>query len=70
MDASYYNWRLRVKSTKEPCIRLIQENSMEFLVQCIYLIYTRLMVYAMQILVYSKDYVYYIPLICNMISFF
>jgi len=25
-----YNWWLRVKSTKEPCIRFIQENLMKF----------------------------------------
>jgi len=35
-----------VKIKKEPCIEIIQENSIDFLVQYIYLIYTRLMVYA------------------------
>jgi len=36
----YYIWRLRVKLPKEPYIRFIQENSIEFLVQNVYLIYT------------------------------
>jgi len=32
---------------------------MEFLVQCICFIYTKLIVYATQILAYSKDYICY-----------
>ena len=55
---------------KEPYIEIIQENLIEFLVQYIQLIYTRLMIYAIQILVYSKDYTYYILLIYDIISFF
>ena len=40
---------------------------MEFQVQSIYLIYIRLIVYIILNLVYLKEYVYYILLICSMI---
>jgi len=39
-----YNLRLSNKSKEKPCIEFTQENLMEFLVQYIYLIYTRLIV--------------------------
>jgi len=35
-----------VKTKDKPYIKLIQENSIEFLVQCIYLIYARLIICA------------------------
>jgi len=41
-----YSSRLSDKSKEKPCIGFIQENSIEFLVQYVYLIYTRLMVHA------------------------
>jgi len=46
-----------MKLEEEPCIKLTQENSIEFQVQSIYLIYARLLVYAILILVYSKEYI-------------
>ena len=64
-----YNWRLRVKLTKKPCIGLIQENLIEFQVQSVYLIYTRLMVHAILNLAYSKEHVYYILLTYSIILF-
>ena len=48
---------------EEPCIRLTQENLMEFQVQSVYLIYARLLVHTILTLAYSKDYIYYILLI-------
>ena len=68
--SSCYDWKLRVKSIKEPYIGLIQENSIKFQVQSVYLIYTRLIVYAILNLAYPKEYVYYILLIYSIISLF
>jgi len=65
-----YNLRLRVRLKKKPCIRVNTKNLIKFLVQCFYLIYTRLIVYTIQIIVYSKDHTYYILLICNITLFF
>ena len=67
---SYYNSRLNDKSKKESYIVFIQVKLIKFLVQYIYLIYVRLIVHATQVLVYPKGYVYYMPLIYNMISLF
>ena len=55
--------------SQEPCIGFIQENLIEFLVQCIYLIYTRLIIYAISVLAYLKGYTYYILLIYNVTNF-
>ena len=46
---------------------LTQENSIEFLVQCIY---TRLVVHATQVLAYPKGYVYYMLLTYSMTLLF
>jgi len=54
---SCYDWKLRVKSIKKPYIRLIQENSIKFQVQSIYLIYTRLIVCAILNLAYPKEHI-------------
>ena len=43
-DSRYYNSRLSDKS-KESCIGFMQENSIEFMIQYIYLIYIRLIVH-------------------------
>jgi len=43
---------------------------MEFQLQSVYLIYTWLMVYITLNLAYSKEYVYYMLLTCDMTSFF
>ena len=59
-----------IKMKEEPCIRLTQENLMEFQVQSVYLIYARLLVHTTLTLAYSKDYVYYILLTCRMTSLF
>jgi len=40
-----YNLRLSNKSEEEPCIEFIQDNLIKFLVQSIYLIYTKLIVH-------------------------
>jgi len=45
---------------------VIQEDSIEFQLQSVYLIYTWLMVYAILNLAYSKEYIYYILLIYSM----
>jgi len=55
--------------SQEPYIGFIQENLIEFLVQYIYLIYTRLIVYAIPVLAYLKDYTYYILLTYNVTNF-
>jgi len=55
--------------SQEPCIGFIQENLIEFLVQCIYLIYTRLIIYAISVLAYLKGYTYYILLTYNVTNF-
>ena len=62
-----YSSRLSNKSKEKPCIGFIQENSIEFLVQYIYLIYTRLIVHTIWVLAYSKNYIYYILFIYNII---
>jgi len=49
--------KLRVKLRKEPYIGFTQENLIEFQVQSIYLIYTRLIVYAILNLAYPKEHV-------------
>ena len=41
---------------------------MEFLVQCICLIYTRLLVHATQVLAYPQGHIYYMPLSYSMMS--
>jgi len=46
-----------IKTRKEPYIRITQENSIEFQVQNVYLIYTWLIVYTIPNLVYSKGHV-------------
>ena len=43
---------------------------MKFQVQCIYLIYAKLIVYATWVLACSKDYIYYILLIYSMTLLF
>ena len=43
---------------------------MEFQVQCVYLMYTWLIVYAILNLAYSKEYVYYMPLIYSITLLF
>jgi len=65
-----YNSRLSDKSKEESYIGFIQENSIVFLVQCIYLIFARLIVYTIQVLAYSKDHIYSMLLTYSMISFF
>ena len=54
-------------SQKELCIGFTQENLIEFLIQCIYLIYTKLIVHAIQVLAYSKNHAYYILLFQNIL---
>ena len=54
------------RAKEKPCIGFTQGNSIEFLVQCIYLIYARLIVHATQVLAYSKDHMYYMLLVCSM----
>ena len=66
----YYNLKLSDKSKEESCIVFIQENLIEFLVQCIYLIYARLIVYTTWVLAYFEDYIYYILLIYDITSLF
>jgi len=56
----------RVKSTKEPCIGLTQENLIKFQVQNVYLIYTWLMVCTTLNLAYPKEYIYYMILTYKM----
>ena len=46
-----------VKTKKKPYIRSTQENSIEFQVQSVYLIYAKLLVHAILTLVYPKDYI-------------
>ena len=41
----YYNLNLSIKGKNKHYIRLIQENLIKFLLQDVYLIYTRLLVY-------------------------
>ena len=65
-----YNSSSSVRTKEETCIRLTQENLIEFLVQYIYLIYARLIVYTTQILVYPKDYIYHILLTYSIMLFF
>ena len=43
-------------------MRLIQENLIKFLVQSIYLIYAKLVIYARPYLTYPKDHTFYIRL--------
>jgi len=54
----------------KPYIGLTQENSMEFQVQSVCLIHTRLIVYTTLNLAYSKEHMYYISLICSMMLLF
>ena len=56
----YYNLRPRVRSKEKSCIRLIQKNLINFLIQLVYLIYARLIVHTIQILAYSKDHILHI----------
>ena len=71
MESEYYNSRLKVLSSERNLVLgLIQENSIEFQVQSVYLIYVRLLVYATLILAYSKNYAYYMLLICKITSLF
>ena len=51
-----YDLRSRNRLKKEPCIRLIQENSIEFQVPSVYLIYTGIIVYTTLNLAYSKEH--------------
>jgi len=52
-----------VKTKHKSYIRLTQENSIKFLVQCIYLIYIRLIVCTILDLIYSKEYILAIRLL-------
>jgi len=49
---------LELSQKEESCIGITQENSVEFQVQSVYLIYTWLMVHATLNLAYPKRYVY------------
>ena len=51
----YYNLKPRNRSKEESCIGLIQENSIKFQLQSIYLIYTWLIVHIILNLAYSKN---------------
>jgi len=70
IEKKCYNLKLKVKSKKESCIKIRQENSMKFQVWNVYLIYTWLIVCTKLNLAYSKEYVYYTLLTCDMISLF
>jgi len=54
---SCYNSSLSIKVKEELCIGFTQKNLIEFQVQSIYLIYTRLIVCIILNLVYPKEYV-------------
>ena len=54
---SCYNSNLSIKVKEELCIGFTQKNLIEFQVQSIYLIYTRLIVCIILNLVYPKEYV-------------
>ena len=65
-----YNLGSSNEAKKKSCIRFIQENLIKSQVQSVYLIYTRIIVCVTQNLAYSKEYIYYMLLIYNMISSF
>ena len=65
-----YNLGLSNKAKEKPCIGFISENSIEFQLQSVYLIHTRLIVCIILNLAYSKEYVYYMLLIYSIISLF
>jgi len=62
IEFKYYSLKLSNKLKEESYIEFIQENSIEFLVPSIYLIYAWLMVYAKLYLTYFKDYILFIRL--------
>ena len=53
-----YNLSLSNRAKEKPCIGFIQENSIEFQIQSVYLIYTWLIVHTILNLVYSKNIQY------------
>jgi len=55
--------KLRNRAEEEYYIEFIQENSIEFLVQSIYLIYTRPIVYAQLYLTHPKGYALYVMIL-------
>ena len=62
----YYNLSLKVLKQKINLIlRLTQENSIEFQVQSVYLIYTGLIVHVTINLAYLKEQVLFIRSICS-----
>ena len=50
---------------KKTCIEFIRENLIVFLVQVVYLINTKLIVYTRLYLTYSKSYIFYIKPTCG-----